>query len=497
MNLRLQLCSNVSSVRNRIERARRWRLHLKDPVQAWNLRLRFPQKLSLILSIVFIVFCQTGSRIFGQSTSSPDPVPGADTVQDTEPTPSSLANPLLDPESTNPLVSNSQNEVEFDFSQALTLDKAISLARANHVGLASLLAEIEKQEAERLGRRRRDVELRLTSESEFLRTGVRYRLPNPWGMRARREHYALRKKKNEFKILGYEWELYLVIREKLLELYFINEDRIITDQLVNVFKNAYLKRKELFSYNQATSMNVITSSQKYLEVLTEHAGVIHLMESKTIELTGILGITDDNNPLRLKIDYTTAIKDASLLLNVEELKTIILAHHSEVTNLRLQKNIASNRITAAKSQKLPWISFLEGSYEPWRDSGSGEWRVQAGIALPFLSPSKKKLRFLRSRYKFLQSALDEAEDVAINNLHTARNRVALATEHLERLEAETNKLMTEMEELLSQAERFPDNSAVLDAEVAILKNKRLKNSLKEDQQMAMLTLERVLGTPLP
>lgn len=384
----------------------------------------------------------------------------------------------------------------------LSLPQALELAWANAENLDAPRARIESARARlraigampapELRIRHDDGRLSGASSQEY---ALRFRLNNPWETKAMHEEGQARAEVARIQLKLAERLLATEVKRLYFETLYRQGDATLAREISEVQATIRSARDTLVAAGQLTLPKALESRLDASETLAEATEAERTYKRSASTLRAYLGLPERQS-LKLVTPFSRPDANASAPALENLFATATLRLRPELLSLELEGDAARARVRQTDARRIPWFSFLQGSFEHDRRtlSNSDQWGVLLGIEIP-----------LWGHQADIQAATAELqENLAIQRLARRDLRLALATAlrdyqaDSQRLaERETSSANLERE-LSPSLDESPDGQGIDPVSrkrlrIGLLEARRDLLEARHQFQSARLALEGALG----
>lgn len=366
-----------------------------------------------------------------------------------------------------------------------------------------------------------------TDYDEGQHTAVTLRLypPNPFTLKYRVSETTALLLAAVSKLRGAEWSLATEVLKTYETVHHLKQDMEFLNKLVLVEKEMTKKLEKGAAAGEATLMDMMDVSRRYLRVLTDLDKARRDHDKAVRDLADITGTTASTLTVPSERPALPSLDPAIVTLKV--LETAALEHRSDLAALLWEYHAASAAAGGARAQKIPWFSYLQASYSrdtrdsvtdrntAWTTSDGGsvtvarpsisssdlasqEWRIDAGISIPIFSlftrPEDPSIAEQHRRKTILTAGWKNT----LTQIHNRFSNVLESRESLRLYKDSSGPHMARMRKLLKNLDvesgLDPDDAAKT-AEVIVL-TERTQARLVFEYRMALISLQEAVGRDL-
>ncbi|MFP4068881.1 MAG: TolC family protein [Opitutales bacterium] len=343
-----------------------------------------------------------------------------------------------------------------------------------------------------------DPELRVGAEDREGRgdeTSVRLRVPvpNPWEARAEKRGSRLRSEAERFRTDALTWERRMVLGALYFDAAHAERALELRTELLEGLERDLQAAEQGLEARALSAARVVDLRAERALTAARRAENVADWDAFREELRALAGWQDASIA-----GLSTPLPDPTDLPRTPplgQLRGITIREHGEIAALDLRRREAMALAAGERAKSIPWISFLETTWQ--RESGRGRDNIEAriGISLPIFtwlrkSQTEPALQVIQTNEQIaaLRTALSAALDAA---WHKAR----VAEQRLETVFNETETAIRDIERVLETPGENPQRRAGLRDLRFDLESERLEAAL--DYQMALLDLMLVTGPGYP
>jgi outer membrane protein TolC len=366
---------------------------------------------------------------------------------------------------------------------------------------------------------------RTSDNQETFSVSVRFSPPNPFVMAHDRSAADARVYFAKAQLRSAEWQLSTNVRMTWEEIRYIQDDLALLDQLAEVHRNYEMVLEERAKQGGATLLDLAGASRRYLRTTVERDRVGRERSSALRVLAGLVGIPANSlsipsaPPPLPQIDHS--------LLDAAGLEGVALQYRADLMALLWQCIAAHKDVRSCKASRLPWFTFIQGSYvnsmsrsarnpytqwtgtdgtsllypDPFtsRDETDGtEWSITAGFEIPFFSMLTAQDAPVIAEYRRSRTELFVMWKTALAQIYEASENVTLTWKQMQQYEVDAGPHMARMQRLLKELETnenvSPDDAAT--TKEALVNTERTRRDLEHDYRLSLITLSAAIGRDL-
>ncbi len=473
-----------------------------------------------------------------------------------------------DPKLTIRLAQISQMDIsipEPELKGDLDIQQAIDRALANSADVATLVATVNVVAKERLADREiRDPEIRIgygedEGDSDRVRTELGPGLPmtapgapgtvrgretgrttsdrsaygvslrvfprSPWTRNAQTSEGSANVHAAVADLLEERWALGNDVRRLFAELHFLNEERKLMEELSAVYKEAVTLTKRGFEAGQLAVADVMSASRRYLGALADRDESTRRRAAARRELAAMVGLPTEK--LRITFDESAFSAAPYKNFTAAALQARAIENRRDLAALYWRKTAARAALKRSKRERLPWFTFVEGSFGksessmsrlmqttaadtlggPPRildgtltedDGDEDEWGIRTGITLPIFPWANYSVDLSLAEYR--RAAIRElrAREHVKREIHDALQAIREIAEARDAYEQDTDPLIQEMEIVVTNIGSTPGLDPIDIARLRgqIYESRLLSLESELEHRLVVIDLEEVLGLRL-
>lgn len=360
-----------------------------------------------------------------------------------------------------------------------------------------------------------------TSDSDMLRTSIRFYPPNPFTITARgavnRANYAA----VVCDLYALEWQVRCRVRWLLARLRYLERDLAHQDEVVLLRKKIADASDELSRQGQILALDAVGASQQYLKAQAERDQAIAERAMLRRELERLVGGSVDVQPAYVEAP-TNVTPDVFLQA---DWRRLVIERRRDVGAAYWRAQVAEAALWEARMTRVPWFTQVEGSMsrarrkdraEPaWElqrgtaeldplysisldETEESEWRVEAMVSIPFFSlgPGATRVQAAERRRAWTQVA-----STTRRALDSVRDNIEAWQEAQDRLQETRNLLGPYLAQTREVLEAFKSGQGLAGYDqdrlrLAVLDMLRLVAMREFEVAEAQLFVEESLGMPL-
>lgn len=362
-------------------------------------------------------------------------------------------------------------------------------------------------------------------DSDGYRVTLRLYPPNPWERAAavsaaRADFYAAQASLQYFRAqTAYE------VRRAYAEFLFAREDVEILSRLLTVSESLVKKTNELLERGQATVIESMDASRRYLSALADKDERSRDMDDAKGLLASLTGLPTDLLDIRHE-NVTMGDIDPGQA-DIRILEDTAMRYRGDLVAAGWSVRSAEAAYDAAKAARIPWLSHIQAAYgssedvtESWsteqeissdgtasstqvseREETGEEWRVDAAIRLPIFT-------WLGDTDNLRKAELQHAEMLELQGIMTMKKEIRSGLERLKRLEDQRARFNMAADPVTAEIWKVLDDNSSSNrnlppADVARMKEQlieisRTKLEAEFERTLTMLDIEAALGiTAIP
>jgi outer membrane protein TolC len=360
----------------------------------------------------------------------------------------------------------------------------------------------------------------VTTETDVLRIALRLFLPNLWtaGPRADASRAAFAAAAAE--LSDAERRVRAEVKRRFAEILYLEQDLALVAQLAEVRQKTLALVTDLVERGQATALDSAAALQRHAQAVADRGRLEADLAAARSALSSAMGHPAGGVPLSAE-GLLPSVPDEEAL-RAERLKRVALENRYDVAAAYWRCQAAMAVLREARAARLPWFTFLEGSYgrthqrdrrdAVWEMSGGSayldpflalpmdeveetEWRVDAAISVPLFSLGPGATRVQRAEYARALALLGESVRQAGVQVQDAALLLQRTEARASPLRADVEQRSLEARQVLAQAEARPDLNP-LDIEKvreATVQMERTLAQYQYDRRVALIRLEESLG----
>jgi outer membrane protein TolC len=358
--------------------------------------------------------------------------------------------------------------------------------------------------------------------SESLRVDLRIYPPNPWVQHARWSAADGLARAAEADLRAAEWRITAGIRRCFEHIRQNRRQTAALERLLAVQRELAQLLETQAEKGQATALDAMNATRRCLETAADRDRLADARALVVRELSGFVGQSLTESAL---VDSPAPAAPRSAPADLQREAARLRA---ELQSFYWQWRSARATYNESRANRIPWFSFIQGSYiwtedvenqdvvwyqadgTPYSDptpsaqltydtTATTEWRLEAAVSVPLFSAFGKTTAARRARMKEAELRLLEGEEQIREEVAAAAAEVEAAEAHLRRSREQTGGILANMRRLLADMEQ---RSGVAATEIAVLKEGILRSEFTllqtEDRyHLAILRLEELVGGVLP
>jgi len=338
---------------------------------------------------------------------------------------------------------------------------------------------------------------RLTGDEELSFT-LRLFMPNPWEQKARVNKARARTGLAQATVRAAEHELVMDIKEAYSKLKRADAQLRNSWHLLSLREAQHDQQMELG--NSAQLDDIADTQSDLLSAQLESEELEFRFRRTADKLAALSGLAD---PGRISLASSITPRDVDVTgLDHQFLYQIAEGYRGELVELRHRSEISRFSIRESNAKKVPWLTFVEGSYDIDSEGSShtsDSYGIRVGVTLPIFSwlknhehqTFKEKAHSLSKQSSATQLRVRAEVGAALATL----SRVSRTRDTFERLYPERR---TSLERILKDADEigFRAGDAAYKAREALARLGRSRLGVHSFYNDAVLSLERALGVRL-
>lgn len=359
-------------------------------------------------------------------------------------------------------------------------------------------------------------------DSDMYRVGIRVFPPNPWERAAGVSAMTAEMRAAEADLAAARWSVAMAIHHQAAELNYLERDQALLLESVRLQGEMLQSVKSRAAQGQAIITDSMLASRRYLAAISERDQAARRLQEVRRTLAAAVNLPA--TALSVRDIPMTAPPATNMQAEIWEQKA--LENRLEIRALSWRAAAAKAAFRQARSACIPWFRNIDATYGWSKQDTTGntvgselavasgilrdvrtdiydagkddEWRIDAAVTIPVFSWMNHADDQKWAEYK--QAALKETEAIK-----QAAREVRDALAQWQTMQADWRRYVEELDPMVRQMEEAVEGiggssaltpEQVIDIKLQIVDARRSKLRTAYDFQVAALTLQAVLGTPL-
>jgi outer membrane protein TolC len=392
----------------------------------------------------------------------------------------------------------------------LTMEEALQRALENDGRIASLQAAVKIARAQRLAATDiKDPELQGQSRTggqsqkssgdnwDNSRIGVGVFVPNPWLMVPLADARTADYQAAQADLKAAIWLLKCDVKMLFAQIDYLTNNLAFNADLVLLNGEVLNAVQSRVGQGAATATDLMTASRQYIQFQDDFDQAYHRYQLARRQLASLLDISPESFELATNPPAIPSLPEPGLTF--QSAMALAVNSRSDLAAIRWRAQAAESSYHEVRNEKIPWITEVKAGYIDNSGNNTDNYWVGLAVNIPIFSWTKNHA----SDAALAKSNLAGVEET--NGLRRIRHELHDALDELEqtrqqqtRLETSASPLITSMRQTLATLQRTPNimPEQVAAAELQLLETLRLELNTRWQYQLALLNLERTLGTPL-
>ena len=331
---------------------------------------------------------------------------------------------------------------------------------------------------------------------------IRFWIPKPWEKKALLKQASKEIDLANYTITAAEREVILEVREHYEDLQYLYKRLKASTSKISIIEEHRKREAEIFDISEELTVDDLGIEDLAIPgIKMEQEELLNDLRRAKSELAARVGLKDGS-----RIRVTDRLLRSNIDLQAADLDYLIkmaYVHRGEIGVLQHQQAITESELDIINAQRIPWLSFVEGSYARDRTGGNrtnDNWGIQAGVTLPFFSWLSKDEEVVQAQIQAQYASLEANQRHIAVQVEEAFRSVKEAGRSRGRAQSATTSAAKKMDGMKKRLEGSEDPLAIekLRYEIASRVDDFSRYTRTADRRynQALIRLERALGADL-
>ena len=358
----------------------------------------------------------------------------------------------------------------------------------------------------------------ITDESDGYALGFRFFPRHPWQTSRRVSAETARIYAAVAELLAAQWRLSIEVRTLFAQTHYLEKDLAVMADLAALYRDTLDLVKDRMDQGQSTVQDLMTASRRYLGALSDNDETLRDYQRVRRELASLVAAEADL--MELVVNEQTFPAADLTTLRPATLVSYAMERRADLSALFWNARAARDAFEELHAARIPWPRFIQASYavdsgtsersttgndvgRPYTrfaedDDNADQWQIGAAFDLPVFSRFNAEGDVLEAEWRGAQARERKARARVKREIGDALAAAHGLADNRARYQAETAPIIDSM---TSTLEGIEDVKGVDPADVArvreqILESRRMEIQSELEYQLAVISLEAVLGMPL-